>query len=109
MARDLMHELEAARGRFRKGQQWEGEALEDFYERLEARSRVWADSRDPAFNLLPPNTLPETRRQRAEARAKLSAASRVRDRGEVELCHGTGECLGVACPGCRECGEGDGP
>jgi hypothetical protein len=108
MARDVIHELEAASARFRKGLRWDGEAEEDFYERLEARSRIWRESRDPAFKLLPPNTLPETRRRRAEERARQSAASRVRERGEVDLCHGTGEYLGVACPGCQGCGEGSG-
>ena len=41
--------------------------------------------------------------KRAEARAKLSAASRVRDRSEIDLCGGTAKYLGVACPGCRAC------
>ncbi|MHB8419517.1 MAG: hypothetical protein ACYDCL_15685 [Myxococcales bacterium] len=66
--------------------------------------RVWAEGRDRAFNVpLPPSTLPETRRCRAEERARLSAASRVpvRDRSDIDLCHGTGKYLGVACPGCR--------
>ncbi len=58
---------------------------------------------------MPPNTLPETRQRRAEERAKLSAASRVRDRNEVDLCNGTGRYLGVVCPGCRACTKGEQP
>jgi hypothetical protein len=108
MAKDLTDELEAAEACFRKGWRDEDESSWDFYEAVASRSRAWAEGRDPAFNLLPPNTLPETRRQRAEARAKLSAASRVRDRGEVDLCQGTGKYLGVACPGCRVCGDWNG-
>jgi hypothetical protein len=106
MAKDITHEIKAAKKRFRKGRRREGEGAAEFYESEEARDRVWEAGKDPAFNHLPENTLPETRKRRAEERAKLSAASRVRDRSEVDLCKGTGKYLGVACPGCRACRKG---
>lgn len=111
MARDLVDEMAAAEARIFGRPQEEEEYASgwlDLYEPTEEEiDRIREDSRDPAFNLLPPNTKPKTRRQRAEARARRSAASRVRDRSEVDLCQGTRRYLGVACPGCRECEEGD--
>jgi hypothetical protein len=60
------------------------------------RPRAKAERRDP-----PSDPPPEDKRE-------SRAASPVRGRTEIDLCHGTKRYLGVACPGCKVCGEGGG-
>jgi hypothetical protein len=103
MCQDAVDEFVRTERRFRGGLR-RGDNAADYHWSVASRTQPWSEAFD--FDL-PPRE-PKTAKERAELRVRRRAASRVREREEIDLCGGTGRYLGVACPGCRKCGEGDG-